>query len=253
MIIDSHAHVGPKIQDPLLRSKMASNPEGTAEHYIAAMDKAGVHMGVTFGFLDVDSKYQAEIQKRYPDRIISCAWINPRKADAADEFKMSVEEWGIRGLKLHGWWHQFSNADHTLLDPLMVVCDKYKLPVIMHGMGDNCFTTPLQLEEMARSYPEVPFVMGHGGNIWLADEAILVAGRNKNVYMDTAAMEGYSIAKAVEVLGADKMLMGSDWPWNFLPGVMGWVQAAVSDAKDREWVMGRTAAKLFGIEWSKRS
>lgn len=249
MIIDAHAHVGPHIADEAERSKAASNATGSVEYYIRDMDEAGIDMGITFGMVDMDNKYQAEIQRKYPNRIISCAWINPRKPDAADEYRRCVEEWGLRGLKLHGWWHQFSNADHVLLDPLMVICEKYHLPVIMHTIGDNCLTTPMQLEEMAKSYPTVTFVMAHGGGMWLAEEGSMVSARNSNVIMDTSAMEGFRITHNARALPHGKLAMGSDWPWNNLKTMIFNIKRCISDPVAREWAMGRSIADAFGIEW----
>ena len=119
MIIDSHAHVGPVAQDERHRAIIAGNPANSVEDYLRDMDDAGVDMGVTFGYLDLDNDYQASIQNKHPDRIVSLAWCNPRQLNCAEEFRRCVEDLGIRGLKLHGWWHQHANSDHLLLDPFL--------------------------------------------------------------------------------------------------------------------------------------
>ena len=83
MIIDMHAHVAPKQKDYRAAVIADAYPLGNnVENYLRAMDKAGVDKAVTFGILDLDNEYQAKIQKKYPDRIISFAWINPRQPDA---------------------------------------------------------------------------------------------------------------------------------------------------------------------------
>jgi len=248
MIIDIHSHVGRLIKDKWLQHAMGSHPTATAEDYIIAMDKAGITMGVTFPCLELDNKYQAEIQKKYPDRIISFAWINARKPDAISEFKYCVEKLGIKGLKLHGWWHQFSYCDHILLDPLLEICNKYNLPVLAHAMGDNPLTSPLQLEEMAKSFPNVTFIMSHAGGVWLYDDALLAVKRTKNIIIDTTAMQGYWITKIVQEIGPERVAMGSDYPWNYLESTLKAIEVAVSDPKSREWVMGRTAARILRIK-----
>lgn len=247
MIIDIHSHVGPVIKDKRLRYVLDTHPAPAAENYIAAMDKAGIRMGVTFGFLAMDNEYQARIQKKYPDRIISFAFLNPRNPNAVGEFKHCVEDLGLRGLKIHGWWHGVSSADHILLNPLCQICDEHNLPILIHTLSDNFLTTPLQLEEMAKSFPNVTFIMGHAGGLWLYHEALLVTKRTKNIVIDTAAVEGYWIAKFVEEIGPERVAMGSDFPWNHLESIVKTIEVAVPDPKAREWVMGKTAAKVLGI------
>ncbi len=248
MIIDIHAHVGRVIKDKRLFHAIAGHPAATAEDYIAAMDRAGVTMGVTFGFLNLDNKYQAQIQKKYPDRIISFAWIDPREERAVSEFKHCVEDLNLKGVKLHGWWHQFPYSDHILLNPLCEICSKHNLPILMHAMGDNPLTSPLQLEEMARSFPNLTFIMAHAGVPWLFDEALLVTKRTKNIIIDTTGMPGYWIARMVEEIGPERVAMGSDYPLNHLESVMKTVEVAVPDPEARAWVMGKTAAKVLGIK-----
>jgi len=247
MIIDVHAHVGPKLKDSHKLAIYAGNEFGTVEDILRDMDRAGVDMAVTFGFLDLDTKYQADIQKRYPDRIISLAWVNPRLPNAAEEFRRAVEEWGIRGMKLHGWWHQFSLADHELLDPLCQICDEYKLPIVTHCMADG-LTTPLQTEEMARAWPNVTFILSHLGGVWTYPDCIFVAKRTPNIMVDTATTESWWIRHFAKEVGPNRIMMGSDWPWNFLDAVVKTHEIAIPDQSEREWVMGRTAAKVFGIK-----
>ena len=248
MIIDSHVHIGRRFDDRLVKYIMGGNKIELADQLIIDMDKAGIDMGITFGLLDLDTDYQAEIQKRYPDRIISCAWIDVHKTTALDEWRRAVEVQGIRGLKLHGWWQQYPLSDMELLGPFLDICKDNHLPVIVHGMGDNCMTTPLQLEVIARLYPTVNFVMGHGGGLWLGEEGIMVCKRNDNIFMDTAYMESYWIKRIVAECGANKLNMGSDYPWYYLEPMIEHVELCVPDPNDREWVMGKTIAKVFGLE-----
>ncbi|MBA7508092.1 hypothetical protein ES705_00012 [subsurface metagenome] len=247
MIIDMHAHVGPAIKDERLRTIADGHPQNNVEEYLKAMDKAGVDMAVTFGFLDIDIEYQAKIQKKYPDRIISFAWVNPRHPDAVNLFKHGVEDLELKGLKLHGFWHQTPYSSHVMLDPLIEICDKYNLPVILHTEGGNAFTTPLHAEELAKRWPKVNFVMSHGGMWWSAREALLVAKRTANLYFDNAASETVMVSIWVEEIGANRVVMGSDWPWNYLDGVVKTTEISVPNPEDRKWVMGKTAAKLLGL------
>lgn len=247
MLIDSHAHLGRLIEDPLARKKVEAHPLDTAEAYIAAMDEAGVDMGVSLGRLDLDNAYQAEIQKRYPDRIISFGFINPRAADAEDELKRCLGEYGLKGVYFNGFRHAYSNADHTLLDPLMKIIEGHKVPVMMHTQGDNTFTPPIATEQMARAFPEITFLMGHSGNIWLADEGSFVAGRTENIITDTCYVEAFRITYNSKNLPKERIVFGSNWPWNDLKSQIDYARRCIQNEEIEEWVMGRSLAKILGI------
>jgi predicted TIM-barrel fold metal-dependent hydrolase len=247
MVVDIHAHVGPTPKDSRSAHAFGSHPAATAEDYIEAMTRAGVQVGVTFGCLDLDNEYQSLIQKRYPDRIRSFAWINPRRPDAATQLERCIERLGLCGVKLHGWWHQFSYSDHVLLDPLCQICQERDLPMLVHVAGDNPLTSPLQLEEMARSFPQATFIMAHGGAPWLYDEALMVVRRTRNIVVDTTGMCGFWITRMVEEIGPDRVAMGSDYPWNYLEPTIRGIEVAVRNEDARDWVLGKTAARVLGL------
>jgi predicted TIM-barrel fold metal-dependent hydrolase len=247
LIIDAHAHVGPYIPDERWRKALGVHPHCTGEDYLAAMDRAGVNVGVSVGRMDRNLEYQQEMQTRWPHRIVSLALVNPRVPDSVERLRDAVEHRGLRGLKLHGLRHQFSNANHVLLDPLIDICQRHGLPVVIHTMGDHPFTTPLQTEELARRWPQVTFLMAHGGTELTADEGLRVAQRTPNIVIDTSHTPTSWITKFVEVLGPDRVVMGSDWPWWRLEVAVKAHEIAITDPEHRAWVMGKTAARIFGV------
>src|SRR5262245_14065673 len=211
------------------------------------MDKAGVDMGVTFGFLDLDYDYQAEIQNRWPDRLLSIAWVEARMPNGLERFRHAIEDLGLRGLKIDGAWHQISNADRVLWDPYLDICRRHKLPVAVHTMGDNFMTTPLQTEELAKGWPDVTFFMVHGGTEWLAKDGLFVAQRTPNIVWETSYAPSYWASEAVRVLGAERVAMGSQWPLWDLSFVMHAHDYVSEDPEQRSWVKGRTAARAFRV------
>jgi len=254
MIIDVHGHVFQQMKEKRLQNSLFEHvDECSVERYIDAMDKVGVDIGVSVGHgngnLDFlpDYEYQSKIQKKYPDRIIGLASIQPRLPDAPKIFKHCIEDLELKGIKLHGYWDQFAYSDHGLLDPIMETCDKYGLPAVVHVAGDHCPTGPLQLEELAKSWPNVTFFMSHGGGFWAGGEALLVARRNKNIIIDTSCCEHSWITYFVKELGADKVAMGSDWPYNYLDVTVEIIKMCVPNKDDLKFVMGETARAVFKL------
>ena len=46
------------------------------------------------------------------------------------------------------------------------------------------------------------------------DDAITVAARNSNIYLDTSTAELFSVKAAIKKVGADRIVMSTDWPGN---------------------------------------
>lgn len=111
---------------------------------------------------------------------------------------------------------------------------RYEIPVVFHTGGTYGaegllkYADPLVVDEIAKAYPDVTFVIAHCGQPWI-QSAAAVADRNPNVYLDGSGMIVGDIASvpsdAVERLiieplrrvfaylgDATKLIYGSDWP-----------------------------------------
>ncbi len=118
-------------------------------------------------------------------------------------------------------------------EPLFELAKAYDVPVAMHSgetanhHGRLRYAHPLTVDEAAGSHRDVKFVICHVGNPWIPD-AIEVAAKNRNVYIDFSGLWEYRLTPArEESLVAfqqyirmwltyqgiwDRILYGSDWP-----------------------------------------
>jgi predicted TIM-barrel fold metal-dependent hydrolase len=89
-----------------------------------------------------------------------------------------------------------------------------------------------------------------------ADEAIYVAGRFKNVFLETGWGPLPRLKEAYQSLGASKLLLGSDCPIQEIGSqirvieVLGWpnpMGLGISE-KDIEKILGENAVQLFHLE-----
>lgn len=70
----------------------------------------------------------------------------------------------------------------------------------------------------------------------------------RNVYVDTIVHDPPTLRYVVEMLGAERVMMGSDYPTDMGPAdPVGAIDAAGFDAQTRALVLGGNAARLFGI------
>jgi hypothetical protein len=75
---------------------------------------------------------------------------------------------------------------------------------------------PRYIDYVARDFPELKIVMSHGGYPWVS-EAVIVAQRNKNVFIEMSEYELWPHAevytKATNELISDKMMFASAHPF----------------------------------------
>ncbi|MBI4528267.1 MAG: amidohydrolase [Deltaproteobacteria bacterium] len=228
MIIDGHIHISDKT------TGVWNHPPFTAEELLRLMDgpfpilgvdrrvdRAVVqpHSGETLradlSFREQHA-YVSQVVKKYPDRLVGCMHINPHFGveAALKELERLVREDGYRVVKLnpslHGYMPPRSRA---LLDPIFETSARLSLPIIVH-MGDTPFAIPVLMAPLAEAHPQAIIILAHLGTqkICYADEAIYVARKNDNVWLETGWGPLPRIKEAVQAVGARKLIFGSDCP-----------------------------------------
>ena len=147
------------------------------------------------------------------------------------------------------------------LRPLIKILAKHRVPV-MFLTGWTQFATPLYhnlplfIDPLAEAFPEVPFIitkMGRGYS-FIFEMALAVAFKHTNVYFDIVQAAPAHIERAVEELGPDRIMFGTDWSptWRAQAGDVYKVNfekfnaLKISD-QAKEWIRYKTAAALFGL------
>ena len=208
MIIDHHNHVWEGV------STGGFLDEGmSVGRILREMDRAGVDMcGVCTVAQSIDNDYVVRAQREHPDRLFGYCMVNPRLPGAVEELRKYLDL-GLKGLKLHPRLHGYQLGDHTLVDPLMELCREYKVPMFSHG-GSEENDHPFYFEEIARAFPDVTVILGHMCALNYCDDAITVAARNSNIFLDTSTAELFSLKAAIGKIGASRIVMSTDWPGN---------------------------------------
>lgn len=248
-IVDSHAHI--------MLGAYASLPPVDPDEVMEGFARYGVDQA-WFSSADAlvtnqtdyhrrSNDRMAELQQKYGPRFVAFATVNPRDGeDAARELERAVYDLGLRGLKLHGWLQPVACTD-PCLEPLLTSANRLNLPVLFHD-GTPPFTSSLQIGWLAEHYPKCKMILGHGGLKDLASTAAQTARRHDNVYMQTCATTLLSLKRALDLVGPDKILYGSDGGF----ADMKWVDYNIR--KIRKWnlseaveakVLGGNAARLL--------
>ena len=188
---------------------------------------------------------------------------------AAEEIERCVEMGSFVGLAETGP-RAFSLETHPEkmardMRPWLDVAAKYRLPLQFatgwtQFPGGMLYADPVWTDEIAGRYPEIPVILTKmGRGLHHFDTALAIAMRNMNVYFDTVGTIGEHIRIAVDTIGADRIMFGSDWSptWRWLSDptdVYSMRKKTLDDAKltpqEREQIEWRTAATVFGLDVS---
>ena len=128
---------------------------------------------------------------------------------------------GAVALKLHPVHAGFSPAD-TALYPAYQVCRERGVPVVLHcGTSTfpgsmNKYADPTLLDDVLRDFPDLTFVLAHGGRGWWYDPAAFLALSRDNVWIELSGLpprrlpEYYARHDLPRL--ARKWIFATDWP-----------------------------------------
>ena len=146
---------------------------------------------------DINHTY-CKLAEKYKGKLFSFIGVNPRRSNALELLDKGVREWGAKGLKLLPNLGFYPND--RVCYRLYEKCVDLGVPVMVHcGVGGfryMKYTNPVHLDEPAKDFPELEFIMAHAGggigHLW--EEAISVAGANPNINLEFAEVSPTVIA-----------------------------------------------------------
>jgi uncharacterized protein len=171
-----------------------------------------------------------------------------REGNFAEEIEFIAKS-GIKGIKMHPEYQQFY-PDDGKLKPLYEACVKYGIIILFHSGEDFAFedyhSTPKRFVETAK-IRGLKLILAHMGAYRMWDEVYkqLVG---KDVYFDTAycdEMEPGVFKGLIKEHGPDKILFGTDFPWERAAVIIKKIDENVESADDREKIFHLNAEKLL--------
>ncbi len=205
--VDTHAHMPSK-------RNVWGIEHFKADAYLDVMDKLGIDQSIILPldglFFDAPmcNTELAEWCATDSERLIPFFTFEPRDPGALKEIDRCINELGMRGVKLHPWLQGFRPTE----DVMMPLCEKLAsegLPILFHD-GTTPYSTPLQIGELARIFPTLKVVLGHGGLYDMADEAIATAQEFPNIWISMTSLPTWYMQKIIDNVSIDQLLFGSD-------------------------------------------
>lgn len=271
--VDTHLHLSqwwPDIRTTGYRDDLDFSVKGL----LREMDAAGIGRGILIQVNDAPTVQEGLVEARgivskSGGRLRLVSTVDPTQGPEA--VSEQIQLWDatpeLSGIKLFPGYRPFYPHDRRL-DPVYEYAHQRKLPILIHT-GDTMdpqglvkYARPVEVDEAAVRFRDVPIVLCHFGNPWV-DEAAEVVYKNKNVYADTSGLLAHPshplfdrmvelcrrrLLEGILMVGsAERILYGSDWPLLDLKVALQLVTSLDLPERDRTAILGGNAQRLFGL------
>ena len=212
-----------------------ADPADTAHRWVAEMDRHGVDRMVSIHTLPGDLAAAGRGIAASGQRLVGYATVNPTAPGVLEQLRTAVTDSGFRGVALFPAMFHFSlNSD--AVRAVFQLADEHGLNVFVHcgvlkvgfrtALGLPCpfdpqLASPLHLQRPAAEFKRTNFIVPHLGSGYFR-ELLMLADSAPNVYADTSGAAGWAryldgaptpaqvLRQAVEVMGAGRLLFGTD-------------------------------------------
>ncbi len=227
----------------------------------------------TLNFLTAESNdVMASQIKKNPARFTGFAYHSIESENAREELERAIDELGLKGYKLFGPLVNREFHDPAFKELWKFIADR-KLPVLIHfgmlgragGIVNHQNISPLSLFQVAREYPEIPFIIPHFGAGYY-QELLHLCWSCPNIYIDTSGSNQWVrwmpyhldleilFRKTYELIGSERILFGTDsngfprgYAYRYLQEQVKVCREINMREDDIENIFGNNARKLLNI------
>ena len=248
MIVDAHIHVGVWDHPDFL------GRASTLAEVIAVLDAAGI---AGAGIMPTDQCDNAGLlaQRRaaaFGGSLWQFSWVRPTgQADGDCDLAWTDEHaHELTGIKIHPSLSRLRLTD-AAYQPVLELAERRDLIVLVHcGRWQEIASYAFAIE-VARSHPNVRFVLAHAGGDTppLATAAAQMVADTKvdNVWFEFSGVREYwVIERNVALLGPERYMMGSDYSLAHPNMYIGAVAAMDLPERAKRRILGENAHELYG-------
>ena len=227
---------------------------------LALMDQGGVTKSLISAWVAprnvmISNDEVATFVSEAPDRLVGVGSVDiSRPMEAVHEIQRCVNELGFKAIRVLPWLWEAAPTDRRFY-PVYVACCELDIPFctqIGHTgpLMPSEVGRPIYLDQVALDFPELTIVGGHIGYPW-TDEAIAVATKHPNVYIDTSAYttKRYA-AQLVEYMrahGRSKVLFGTNYPMITPAQALKHIDALELDEEAKALFLSGNAQRVFKL------
>ncbi len=263
LVIDFHTHCFPEKIAKATIEKLSyisggliPQTDGTKDSLLYLMSKDGVDKSVVLS-IATNAKQQKNVNdfavSLKSEKIIPFGSVYPFSDDWEEELE-KLKANGIKGIKLHPDYQQFFVDDERLF-PIYKKIEKLEFILIFHAGEDFGFSppykaTPERLRKVA-TFIETPVVCAHWGSLSMGEDVLKYLCDIDNCYFDTAfgygTMPKDRAKRILDKRGTDKILFGSDSPWNAPSWDIGMIKTMGLTEEEENKIFYKNAENLLGL------
>ena len=268
MIIDAWAQ-HPTLrhaQDPIFESlrRWTKTPMPTVElpvnMTLRMMDEAGIDRSLISAWVAprnimISNDEVAGFVAEAPNRLVGVGSVDISKPMAAvREIRRCIGELGFKAIRVLPWLWEAPPTDRRFYPVYTICCDLgvpfctqigHTGPLMPSEVG-----RPIYLDQVAIDFPELVIVGGHIGYPW-TEEALAVATKHENVYIDTSAYTAKRYPRAlVEFMrghGRSKVLFGTNYPMIMPAKALENLDDLSLDDESRQLFLGGNACRIYNL------
>ncbi|NNE43423.1 MAG: amidohydrolase family protein, partial [Gemmatimonadetes bacterium] len=191
----------------------------------------------------------ADVVAADPDRFHFFPWATPHDPDKCLDFLERRAD-VISGLKFHPSLERV-RVDDPLFRPFLEYAERRRLPVVIHaGRWQEMSSWKICLE-VAERHPDANIITAHmGGDTPDLQQECSLAMQERalpNAYLGTESIrEYYSLRIALDRLGPERILFGSDYPLGWPAAYLAVFDGAKPTEEERRLVLGENMLRLIG-------
>lgn len=246
MIIDAHVHLG---EDVVFDEQVSE------EELLEFYKKYDIDGGIIQPYLcrpymeDVREIHDriANFTKNRERRWWGMASINPhfRPEDYDAEANRCVKELGFVGLKITPIGHACHPSSKDALH-VFEVCRGLKVPLMMHTGAGIPFSDPISVAKALECFPDVPVVLAHAGSEMHNQQAIYLAVKHENVWLEPSWVGVIGVTNMLDRIGAGRILFSSDNIYQ-IPVELAKYRSVIRKESDLERVLYRNIVELYRL------
>ena len=264
MKIDSHATVPPDF----IRYKVKIFENVTVESYLKKMEELNINRAVVWSVArspDEVTKvndWVAKLTHDYPDKFIGFANVYPpRLEEALAELERAITKLSLVGLKLHPTVQLFMMNDPSVI-AIIDRAKEYDIPVVLHvaspayrpfpdhlgafaqevvdSESSNPYSSSALLASIVKHYNSRKVFSAHLGGIYSPEI------EQSKISFQTVGACVSAIEYAYRVVGADRIVFGSDYPFFDPAEEIKKIRRANIPEKAKEKILGKNMEELLG-------
>jgi len=195
--------------------------------------------------LKMGNDFVYSLVKALPEKVIQFYLLTDNNNDISNILTSKHKEQGFKGLKIHQCWF-----------PILIDSDSFveiadwaiqnDMPLFIHLLSDK---EVYKLIEHKKANPKLKLIVAHLFGL----ELFIKSGfKDENLYCDISTYQVTSdkrVLKAIDYLGAEKIIMGSDTPYgkDNLRNNIDRIKKLDISTKEKELILGENIRKLLKI------